>query len=105
MPLSTRMQCSAGHPYRELSFARSLSLTPPPASFATLAYYGVNSFEFTNEKAEVHFGRYQIVPAADVHLLPGSEVSAANPDYLKAEIRKRLQTRPASNSELKETVR
>jgi catalase len=78
-----------GHPIAKAFFD---NLTPPPASYATLAYYGVNSFEFTNKEGEVHFGRYQIIPVAGIHLLPVDEISAADPDYLSAEIRKRLQS-------------
>jgi hypothetical protein len=43
-------------------------LTPPPESFATIPYYGVNSFRFTNANNKSHFGRYQIVPQAGTHL-------------------------------------
>src|SRR5580704_11355762 len=71
-----------GHPAAKAFFD---NLTPPPVSYATLAYYGVNSFEFTSKKGGTRFGRYQIVPEAGVHLLPGSEVSAADPNYLRAE--------------------
>ena len=81
------------HPAAKAFFS---NLTPPPVSYATLAYYGVNSFEFTSKKGETRFGRYQIVPVAGVHLLPGSEVSAADPNYLKVEIGKRLQSGPAT---------
>jgi catalase len=81
------------HPVAKAFFA---NLTPPPASYATLAYYGVNSFEFTSKTGEVRFGRYQIVPSAGVHLLPGSEVAAADANYLRAEIGKRLQSGPAT---------
>jgi catalase len=82
-----------GHPTAKAFFD---NLTPPPASYATLAYFGVNSFQFTNAKGAAQFGRYQIVPAAGVHLLPSSEVAAADPDYLKAEIGKRLQAGTAT---------
>jgi catalase len=82
-----------GHPAAKAFFD---NLTPPPVSYATLAYYGVNSFEFTSKKGGTRFGRYQIVPEAGVHLLPGSEVSAADPNYLRAEIGKRLQSGPAT---------
>ena len=81
------------HPVAKAFFA---NLTPPPASYATLTYFGINSFEFTSKKGKTRFGRYQIVPVAGVHLLPGSEVSAADPNYLSAEIGKRLQSGAAT---------
>jgi catalase len=37
---------------------------PPPVSYATLAYFGVNSFKFTNADGKVTFGRYQIIQGA-----------------------------------------
>jgi catalase len=81
------------HPVAKAFFA---NLTPPPASYATLAYFGINSFEFTNKKGDTRFGRYQLVPVAGVHLLPGSEVSTADPNYLLTEIGKRLHAAPAT---------
>jgi catalase len=62
----------------------------PPASFATINYYGVNSFRFTNAKGESTFGRYQIVPAAAEQLLTKEQATAASKDYLEQEIAKRL---------------
>jgi catalase len=81
------------HPAAKAFFA---NLTPPPASYATLAYFGINSFEFTSKKGDTRFGRYQIVPVAGVHLLPDSEVATADSNYLRAEIGKRLQSGPAT---------
>src|SRR5712691_8533618 len=37
---------------------------PPPVSYGTLAYFGVNTFKFTNTDGLVTFGRYQILPVA-----------------------------------------
>jgi catalase len=71
-------------------------LTPPPVSYATIAYFGVNAFEFTNSSGKRQFGRYQIIPAAGVHLLSADEVKAAGPNYLGDELRKRLHSGPAT---------
>src|SRR5207245_140146 len=35
---------------------------PAPVSYGTLAYFGVNTFKFTNAGGVVTFGRYQILP-------------------------------------------
>src|SRR5438445_6042876 len=37
---------------------------PPPVSYATLAYFGINTFKFTNAGGVVTFGRYQLQPGA-----------------------------------------
>lgn len=67
----------------------------PPESYATLAYFGVNSFKFTNAKGESRFGRYQIIPEAGEHLLDKDAVAKAGPNYLIEEIGKRVSTAPA----------
>ena len=69
-------------------------LTPPPESFATLPYYGVNSFRFTNAKNESKFGRYQIVPQAGAHFLSKDAVTAAGPNYLEEDIARRVAAGP-----------
>jgi catalase len=66
----------------------------PPVSFATLGYYGVNSFQFTNAQGVHHYGRYQIVPAAGTHLLPKDQAGAAAKDYLEQEIVRRVGAAP-----------
>ena len=42
---------------------------PPPVSYATTTYFGVNSFKFVNEKGAVTIGRYQLLPDAGRHFL------------------------------------
>ena len=69
-------------------------LTPPPESFASIPYYGVNSFRFTNASNQSHFGRYQIVPQAGTHFLSKDAVAAAGPNYLEEEIVRRLAESP-----------
>jgi catalase len=67
---------------------------PPPVSYATLAYFGVNSFRFTNANGKVTVGRYQIVPKAGKHFLSKEDVVKAAPDYLTSELRSRLAKAP-----------
>jgi catalase len=67
---------------------------PPPASFATLAFYGLNAFKFTNAAGKTQFGRYQILPAAGEHALPAAQVKSAAPNYLMDDIQKRVQATP-----------
>jgi catalase len=67
----------------------------PPVSYATLEYFGVNSFKFTNANGESQFGRYQIVPEAGEHLLDKDSAGKAGANYLIEEIGKRVVTDPA----------
>jgi catalase len=67
----------------------------PPVSYATLGYFGVNSFKFTNAKGESRFGRYQIVPEAGEQLLDKDTAAKAGPNYLVEEIGKRVAIAPA----------
>jgi catalase len=67
---------------------------PAPESFATLAFYGVNAFKFTNAKGVSHYARYQILPVAGEHALAPEEAKKAAPNYLMDELPKRLAAGP-----------
>jgi len=69
---------------------------PPPVSFATLEFYGVNSFKFTNAKGASHYARYQIVPAAGEHASSDADAKAAAPNYLMDELPKRIAQAPVA---------
>jgi catalase len=64
---------------------------PAPTSFATLAYYGINAFKFTNDAGATRYGRYQILPIAGEQALGDAELKAAGSDYLMEEIRLRMR--------------
>lgn len=68
--------------------AKNFLTTPKPApvSYATLPYYGVNTFKFINAAGKVTYGRYQIIPLAGSHFLDAAQTKAAAPDYLAKEI-------------------
>lgn len=68
---------------------------PTPLSFATLAFYGVNSFKFTNAKNISQFGRYQIVPIGGEKFLSTEQNAKAAATYLMDELPKRLKSAPA----------
>ena len=70
------------------------SQPPPPESYATLAYFGVNSFKFTNRSGAAAFVRYRLVPHAGVHYLTAAQLSEKGPNYLFEEIRQRVATSP-----------
>jgi catalase len=70
------------------------NLPGPPISFATVSYFGVNSFKFTNIRDETRFGRYQIVPGAGTHFLSKAAATTAEHDYLTKELTQRLASQP-----------
>jgi catalase len=67
---------------------------PPPVSFGTLAFYGVNSFKFTNEAGTSRWARYQIIPVAKEASLSDADAKSAAPNYLMDELPKRLAAGP-----------
>jgi catalase len=67
---------------------------PAPVSFATLPYYGVNSFKFTNAKGDSTIVRYQMLPEGGAKYLTKDELAAAGPNYLVDEIGKRVGDGP-----------
>lgn len=70
------------------------SQIPPPVSYATVSYFGVNTFKFTNADDKVTFGRYQIRPTAGEQSLQKDQLAKAGPSYLSKEIRQRVARGP-----------
>ncbi|CAD6560052.1 catalase family peroxidase [Paraburkholderia sabiae] len=68
---------------------------PFPVSYASLPYFGVNTFRFLDANGVVTYGRYQILPVGGEHYLPDAKASKAAPDYLQSEIRQRVGHAPA----------
>jgi catalase len=81
----------ATHPIAK-SFLKSQQ--PPPVSYATLSYFGVNSFTFTNAQGQVSFGRYRIEPQTGNQFLSTEELAKAASGYLADEIRQRVAHAP-----------
>ncbi|SLM49867.1 Catalase-related peroxidase [Nitrospira japonica] len=67
---------------------------PPPVSYGTLPYFGINAFKFTNAKGKTALVRYQLQPITGVQYLTKEQVSAKGPDYLSDEIRDRVRRAP-----------
>jgi catalase len=80
----------AAHPSAK-SFLESQ--IPPPTSYATVSYFGVNTFKFSNAEGKVTFGRYQIRPEDGEQSLSPVEAKSAQPDYLRNEIKTRINRR------------
>lgn len=67
---------------------------PPPVSYATLPYFGINAFKFTNADGKITFGRYQLQPVAGEKFLSKEQASKMGPDYLIGEIGERVRRGP-----------
>lgn len=68
---------------------------PAPASYATLPYFGVNTFKFTNASGTVTYGRYQFLPVIGARYLSEEQAKNASADYLRDELAARLKQGPA----------
>jgi catalase len=59
---------------------------PAPTSYASLQYFGVNTFRFTNGSGRQRLVRYRFLPVAGEAFVPASELAAKSADYLVAEL-------------------
>ena len=69
---------------------------PPPKSYATLSYFGVNAFAFTNAQGTRSYVRYRFVPVAGEAFVPAGELAAKGPNYLVDELPRRLAKGPVA---------
>ncbi len=67
---------------------------PYPRSYASLPYFGVNTFRFIDSKGIVTYGRYRILPVGGAHYLADADAAKKAPDYLQSEIRQRVSHAP-----------
>jgi catalase len=79
------------HPIAKTFFTTQ---NPPPVSYATTTYFGVNSVAFVNARNERHFIRYRFIPEAGDHYLDGATRKLMGPNYLSEEISKRVAADP-----------
>jgi catalase len=68
--------------------------TPPPASWATTPYFGVNAYQMTNLAGKSAFVRFRFVPAAGEHYLDAKALAGKSADYLREEIVERVAHGP-----------
>lgn len=67
---------------------------PPPESFATIAYFGVNAFRFIDASGRTIHVRYRLVPQAGERFLDPAGVAARGPNYLAEEVAERVAKAP-----------
>jgi catalase len=67
---------------------------PPPVSYGTLPYFGINAFKFTNTKGAATHARYQLQPVAGAKYLSTEQLARMGPEYLTEEIRERVRRGP-----------
>ncbi|HVX03974.1 MAG TPA: catalase family peroxidase [Rhodanobacteraceae bacterium] len=63
---------------------------PMSESYATLDYYGVNAFRFTDDAGASVFVRYRFVPVDGERFVPAAKRASMGPDYLAHELPGRL---------------
>jgi catalase len=69
---------------------------PPPVSYATTTYYGVNALTYTNENGAAVNIRYRLVPGAGEHYLTLPEMKTKGRNYLIEEIGQRVAKGPVT---------
>lgn len=79
------------HP-KALAFVQAI--TPLPVSFAQEKYFGLTAMKFTNEEGVSRFGRYTIVPEAEVAHLSAEDAAAKGQNYLFDELTERVAKGP-----------
>jgi len=67
---------------------------PPPESFATTAFFGVNAFFFTDAAGKSRPVRYRFVPEAGEHYLSDAALQGRTPTYLIDDITARVAKTP-----------
>ncbi len=67
---------------------------PAPVSYASLAYFGVTAFAFTDAHDRRTFVRYRFVPKGGEHLLDADALRAKGPNYLQEEIAQHVAAGP-----------
>lgn len=88
-PLDTYL---AAHPVAKTFLTAQI---PPPVSYATVAYFGVNAMTLSGPRGQTVV-RLRWVPGAGQHSLDPAALAGKGPDYLADEIRARLAQGPVT---------
>lgn len=86
-------QFLGGHPVAKTFLTTQ---KPPPMSYATLSYFGVNAFAYTDGGGKRRFVRYRFIPTAGEAFVPAGELAARGPNYLVDELPQRLARGPVA---------
>jgi catalase len=81
----------ARHPAAQTFFTTQ---KPPPVSFATAAYFGVNAVTFNDGAGRRTHVRHRFVPQAGEHYLDAATRATMGSDYLRQEIARRVGAGP-----------
>ena len=68
----------------------------PSVSYATVSYFGVNSFKYTTADGKYVHVRYQFIPTAGEQFLSDADFAKAGPNYLSEELPTRLAKGPVT---------
>jgi len=74
--------------------AQYLNARPVPASFATVDYFGVHSFTFTNADGKKQLFKYKALPVAGDVGISDDEAAKKDPDFYRPELKDRLAKGP-----------
>jgi catalase len=72
-----------------------LNARPVPASFATVNYWGIHAFTFTNAEGKKQIFKYKALPVGGEVGLSDDEAKAKDPDFYRPELKERLAKGPA----------
>jgi catalase len=72
-----------------------LNARPVPASFATVNYWGVHAFTFTNAEGKKQIFKYKALPVGGEVGLSDDEAKAKDPNFYQPELKERLAKGPA----------
>lgn len=92
-PKPTPLETFLGSHPAAMAFATTQKI---PASFATISYFGVNSFKFTNAAGASSFVRYQVVPDAGESTLTAAKAAKKSPNYLFDDVKARIAKHPVT---------
>lgn len=70
---------------------RYFASQPVPASYASVNYWGVHGFGFTNDKGQTQYGKWIFEPVGGVQGLTDEEAKAKGPQFLFEDLRQRVK--------------
>jgi catalase len=73
-----------------------LNARPVPASYASVNYWGVHAFTFTNANGEKHVVKYKALPVGGEAGLSDEDAKSKAPDFYTPELKDRLAKGPAA---------